>query len=300
MSCLSRYETKRLTNAKVSRFLTASRSTKARYLAGSDLRLWFMTSGLLPIGQLLPSSCYESTASTIKVVADVPHSQFRNWLLDESRLIGSKSFDYGAFVGLSKVAHPGFSNELASVRSAYSAQVSFAYLINSLTLAKSRHTVTAFELILNFSGQKLTLAVLDPILRRNYFSLRPGLLIKYLEGRKKGAKRTLPTKLLLMRFLRKLLIISHIDALNIFVKGVPLHLAQLFSFLNRPLPHLFFDPVGGRTIDETGDDYAVFSHQSIFFTRSKPYGFQKTRKRGRVKRKIRRKIISSARVIDEL
>lgn len=160
--------------------------------------------------------------------------------------------------------------------------------------------MTSFDLVFNFSGQRLTLAVLDPVLRRNYFSLRPGLLLKYLEGKKKGAKRTLPTKLLLMRFLRKLLIISRIDSLNIFVKGVPLHLSQLFNFLNRPLPHLFLDPLTGKTVDETGDEYANFLHQSIFFMRSKPYGFQKSRKRGRVKRKIRRKIISSARVIDEL
>lgn len=157
-----------------------------------------------------------------------------------------------------------------------------------------------YSLVLNFNGSRLTLALLDPLLRRNFFSLRPGLILKYLEGRRKGAKRTLPVKLLLMRFLRKLLIVSKLDNFDVQVKGIPLQLAQLFNFLNRPMSHTFVDPFTGKVVDETGDFHTSFTYSMLTFIKYKPHGYQKTKKRGRIKRKIRRKIISSARVIDEM
>ena len=167
-------------------------------------------------------------------------------------------------------------------------------------MAGAYHYSEYHNLVMRFNRQRLTLSLLDPFQSRNHFSLRPGLLLKYLEGKRRGAKRTLPLKLLLIRFLRKLLLVSQVRSVRLFVKGVPLHFTQLFTFLNRPLPYTLFDPVTRRTIDETGDSYLKLTYHLLFFTKSKPYGYQKLRKRGRVKRKIRRKVISSARVIDEL
>lgn len=140
---------------------------------------------------------------------------------------------------------------------------------------------------------------MDYFKRRNYVSLLPGLLIKHLEGRKKGAKKLLTTKLLLVRFLRKILILSGIDHLTILVKSLPLHLPQLFNFLNKPLPHIIKDPLTGKLIDETGETFMRFKYYSLYFLNPKPYGYQKMKKKGRIKRKIRRKIIRSASVIDE-
>lgn len=190
--------------------------------------------------------------------------------------------------------------DLSNLLGVYSTRLTFAYLLDSAAIGHGLHLIDHHNLIFRFNQRRLYLAVLDPLKGRNYFSLRPGLLLKYLEGRKKGAKHVLTTKLLLMRLLRKLLIVSRLDFFDILVKGVPLHLPQLFSFLNRPLPHVIYDPVNGSTIDETGDDYYKIRYHSLQFLRGKPYGYQKTRKRGRVKRKVRRKIINSARVIDEL
>ena len=83
------------------------------------------------------------------------------------------------------------------------------------------------------------------------------------------------------------------------VKSVPLHLPQLFNFLNKPLPHAITDPFTKKIIDETGEHFTTFKYHSLLFLRPRPHGYQKVKKKGRVKRKIRRKIVRSARVIDE-
>ena len=127
----------------------------------------------------------------------------------------------------------------------------------------------------------------------------PGLLIKHLVGRKKGAKKALTTKLLLVRFLRKILLVSRIKRLHMVIKSLPLHLPQLFNFLNKPLSHIIKDPFTKKSIDETGEEYTIFEYYALTFLYPKSYGYQKTRKKGRIKRKIRRKIVRLARVIDE-
>jgi hypothetical protein len=164
---------------------------------------------------------------------------------------------------------------------------------------KRHNSTTVHNLVLKFNQHQFFISLLDPAKRRNYFSLLPGLLLKHIEGSRKSAKKALTTKLLLMRFLRKLLIVSRIKNFTVIVKGIPLFIVQLFTFLNNPLTHAIKDPFTKKIIDETGDSYTIFNYFHLFFLRPKPYGYQKTRKKGRVKRKIRRKIARSARVIDE-
>lgn len=182
----------------------------------------------------------------------------------------------------------------------YSRYLTFAPTEGRVGLIGAYRSVSPHLLVFRFNRHRLAISLLDPSFRRNHFSITPGLLLKYLDNRKKGAKRSLPLKLLLVRFLRKLLLVSRVTHLVLVLRGVPLHSSQLFNFLNRPLPHVITDPLTRRPIDETGDLFTSLRFDSVSFVKSKPYGFQKSRKRGRVKRKIRRKIISSARVIDEL
>jgi hypothetical protein len=81
-----------------------------------------------------------------------------------------------------------------------------------------------------------------------------------------------------MRFLRKLLIVSRIKNLTVIVKGIPLFIVQLFTFLNNPLTHVIKDPFTKKIIDETGDNYTIFNYFHLFFLRPKPYGYQKNKK----------------------
>jgi hypothetical protein len=155
------------------------------------------------------------------------------------------------------------------------------------------------NIIFKFNRHQFFISLMDFYQRLNYISLLPGLLIKHLVGRKKGAKKALTTKLLLVRFLRKILLISRIRRLHMVIKSLPLHLPQLFNFLNKPLPHVIKDPFTRKPIDETGEIHTIFEYYALTFLYPKSYGYQKTRKKGRIKRKIRRKIVRLARVIDE-
>jgi len=84
----------------------------------------------------------------------------------------------------------------------------------------------------------------------------------------------------------------------ILSRGVPVHFSLLLATLFRPLAHPFADPLTGITIDETQGLKGTINMSALFFLTSKPFGTQKTRKKGRVKRKIRRKIVRLSSVID--
>jgi hypothetical protein len=63
------------------------------------------------------------------------------------------------------------------------------------------------------------------------------------------------------------------------------------------IPHPFINPFTGKLINETDEENkqrfkeANLKAFSITFINSKPFGFQKTQKMGRVKRKVRRKVM---------
>lgn len=108
-------------------------------------------------------------------------------------------------------------------------------------------------------------------------------------------------KFLLMKFLRKLLVILRLTNVVLHFRGVPVLLDLLLQFLYQPISHPMRDPLTGRLIDETGKRSARdLKITEITFVHPKPFGYLKTRKRGRIKRKIRRKIIRSSQVVDEL
>lgn len=105
-------------------------------------------------------------------------------------------------------------------------------------------------------------------------------------------------KLLMARFFRKILLVLRLKNIVIISRGVPVHLNLLLSTLFRPLSHPFIDPLSMRVVDETQDEKEILRISELSFPSSKPFGTQKTKKKGRVKRKIRRKLTRLNAVID--
>ena len=103
----------------------------------------------------------------------------------------------------------------------------------------------------------------------------------------------------MMRFLRKLLIVIKLKSAHVHVKGIPLFLDTLLNMLFQPLTHPVKDPFTDAIIDETLDVQRNIKVTGITFIHPKPYGFYKQKKKGRVKRKIRRRVMKANRVIDE-
>lgn len=150
-----------------------------------------------------------------------------------------------------------------------------------------------------FKGPRLTLTLTDENIRETHFFLSPGLLLKYFQ-RQKALKKTKTLKFLLMKFLRKLLVILKLKYVVLHFKGVPVLIELLLQVLYQPISHPMRDPLSNRIIDETDHWVRDLNISKIMFVNPKPFGYLKTRKKGRIKRKIRRKIIRSSNVVDEM
>ena len=104
-----------------------------------------------------------------------------------------------------------------------------------------------------------------------------------------------------MRYLRKLLIVTGINNFHLFVRQTSNHLSKLLHVLQKPIQHAFNDPLAQKIIIEQPNKskhdknlkniQPVFNFVYIYFVKTKPFGVMKTKKVGRIKRKIRRKVM---------
>ena len=78
---------------------------------------------------------------------------------------------------------------------------------------------------------------------------------------------------------------------KVFLQRYPKH-------LYRQLPHPFTNPFTGSVIDESTAQSFNLNISKLFFHKSRPFGSLPTKKRGRVKRKIRRKLVRAGGLID--
>ena len=204
--------------------------------------------------------------------------------------------------------HPIFSSYLVSHWLSSWTQLLKVYLGYSFLprldlysrLHKSRKIEVKHFLRFRFTYTRLFVVLEDENLSRTHFFVSPGLFIKYFQGRK-SLKKNKAMRFLMMRFLRKILLSLSLKSVGIITRGVPLHIESMITSLFRPLSHPFKNPLTDTTINETVQGKIVQSNifiESILFLSSQPHFFQKTRKRGRIKRKIRRKIVRVTGLID--
>jgi len=153
------------------------------------------------------------------------------------------------------------------------------------------------DLYATFNQHRFVISLADSATHTTHLFLTTGLLLKYFQ-RKKSLKKNKAMKLLMARFLRKILVVLKLKNITLRVRGVPLHLDVFLNMLSRPLSHSFLDPTTGTVFDETKGSKFPINLNRMFFTTPKPFGYQKTRKKGRVKRKIRRKLTKLNNVID--
>lgn len=166
-----------------------------------------------------------------------------------------------------------------------------------------------YKLLFRFKKHYLYITLLD---QKNdiVFSLHTGLFLRFFDY-KKSLKKSKSLKILLVRYLRKLLLLSSIRTFNLYVKQTSDQLNKLLQILQRPINHPFTDPLTGFVVNDErkkrskknknkkkSNRSAIFNFVFIYFFKSKPYGIMKTKKTGRLKRKIRRLVIKINRIID--
>lgn len=157
-------------------------------------------------------------------------------------------------------------------------------------------STASYKLFLNFRVNRLFINLINPA-GRNYVSLSGGPLLKFF-GNRKSLKKSKTFKLLLIKFLRKLLIISGISTFNLYFKGRISAVNEIVGTLLSPLASPFYDPLRGTTVLESPDTGFSMNVRYMIFDNIKSFTNMKTRSKGRLKRKIFRRVVKSNRITD--
>lgn len=81
------------------------------------------------------------------------------------------------------------------------------------------------------------------------------------------------------------------------IKRTPMYLQDILSTINNPVSSIYNDPYTKKEVNEFKTTNN-FKFTNIIFTTTKPYGPIKTKNKGRLKRKISKKLILIGRVTD--
>jgi len=133
----------------------------------------------------------------------------------------------------------------------------------------------------------------------NYLSLSTGLFLKFYKNRR-PLKRTKLFKILLVKYLRKLLIVSGLRDFFVIVNRSPTLFAELFKVFMTPNITPFRIPGKKRLYDDSviNSTSPTFNIHRFLFFRTKAHALMKIKKRGRLKRKITKRLIKKNSVID--
>ena len=169
----------------------------------------------------------------------------------------------------------------------------FFKFINQFDLSRKD---SYYNIYFNFRSNRFFISVLNSK-GRLYTSLSVGLFLKFFQN-KKSLKKNKLFKLLLSKYLRKLLIISNIKNIYLYIKKTPTHIYEICNLLTSPLPKPFFNPLKGISIIESSEKHYNLNIRYIFFTKTKSFTNMKVCRKGRLKRKIQKRILKSNRITD--
>jgi hypothetical protein len=152
-----------------------------------------------------------------------------------------------------------------------------------------------YILVLNFKRLRF-FPLLKTLSNQIFISLSLGLLSKFFQKGKFFLKSKI-VYLTLLLFLRKILIFSSFKKFLLFINKKPKYLSEMLNTLTTPSVAQYKHPFSDNIITERElNNPFVFSH--IIFTNNKPYGIVKRKQKGRLKRKIFKKIIQLNKILD--
>ena len=131
-----------------------------------------------------------------------------------------------------------------------------------LKIRKVQKKVPYHLLRFRFKQHSLVVTLTGENCRLTRFFVTPGLFLKYFKC-KKSLKRGKAMKLLLIRFVRKMILVLRLRHLNLHLRGVPLYIELFLEALNRPLAHAFNDPFTGKIIDETRNERELINFSKL-------------------------------------
>lgn len=150
-------------------------------------------------------------------------------------------------------------------------------------------------LLLNFRRQRFFPSI-QSLKNLTYVFASLGMFAKLFKKGKSFIKNRL-VYFSLVGFLRKVLLFADIFKLILFVKGIPTYLPEMLTALNTPVIAEYKHPFFEEDIDECKlQCHFVFSY--FVFLSSRSYSFMKIRKKGRIKRKLTKRLVKLNRKVD--
>ena len=131
-----------------------------------------------------------------------------------------------------------------------------------------------------------------------FFNNSLGMVSKFF-SKTKAFLRQKTSYLLSASFLRKILIYTNLKYLILKIKGVPLFLRDILSTIINPSVKVYEHPFKAppQLIDEGALQHS-FSFKYVVFTNLKPHSLMKRKQKGRLKRKIAKKIVLLNNILD--
>ena len=204
---------------------------------------------------------------------------------------------------LSHVLYSSWLSKWLVIMNLYSSFTLFPKTDLYYKIHSARRKVIEHILRFRFNKARLHVILEDSKKHNTHFFTTPGLFIRYFQG-KKSLKKNKALKYLMARFLRKMLLVLNLESVGLVTKGVPVNLDKLLTAIFKPLSHPFTNPLTGDVINESDStrprkkEKGNIGISSVTFFAPKPFSYQKTRKRGRIKRKIQRRLVRMNKVID--
>ena len=130
------------------------------------------------------------------------------------------------------------------------------------------------------------------------FTTSLGCIARFLNKGKSHTKKK-SVFLLVASLLRKILLYTGLSDMHLYINRIPLYFQEILNQIYTPTKSLYYHPFfQQKLVDESDDNIRSFDFKYVSFINTKSYGYIKWKKKGRLKRKITKRVFSINRVID--
>lgn len=172
-------------------------------------------------------------------------------------------------------------------------------LLTLKSLNKSLIFKKFYRLFFTFRNRRFFVNLTNFNQSKNYLFLSTGMFIQYFQYKRSLRKNKL-LKILIAKYLRKFFLILQLKYISIHFNSTPLLLQELITNITTPLIKPLKNPLTHKVIDEdhVSSSQPRFLFLFFFFQKSKNFGIHKFKRKGRIKRRILRKLIKMNNVLD--
>jgi 2C-methyl-D-erythritol 2,4-cyclodiphosphate synthase len=122
------------------------------------------------------------------------------------------------------------------------------------------------------------------------FNISLGIISKYF-SKKKSFLKSKASFILTSLYLKRIMLNIYVNNIDVYIKGIPLHIKDVLSKTLKQDKISYKSPLVNSNRDIINElNFKVISINYIIFINSKTFNKNKKKKRGRLKRKISKKI----------